>query len=312
MTLLQMEYMVAVDRFRHFAVAADHCHVSQPTLSMQLQKAETLLGVKVFDRSKQPVVPTEIGALVLKQIKKILAENDRLQEIIEAQRDVVAGELRVGIIPTLAPYLLPLFVQRFIDQYPLVKLIVNELTTGVIVERLKAAQLDVGILVTPLQESGINEQVLFYEELMAYVSKKNAAYAKKYVLPQDIDPAKLWLLEEGHCFRSQIMHFCELRKSGTASLHFDYEAGSIETLRRMVEVNDGVTILPELATLDMTNKQLGCIRYFKHPAPMREVSMITHRDFIKARLVASLRESILSAVPAKVKLNKSKNIVPVL
>jgi LysR family hydrogen peroxide-inducible transcriptional activator len=161
----------------------------------------------------------------------------------------------------------------------------------------------VGILVTPLQEKGIKEHVLFYEELLAYVSKKNSAYQKTYVLPQDIDPNKLWLMEEGHCFRSQIVNLCELRRSTELSSHFEYEAGSIETLRRMVELNDGITILPELTTLDMSAKQLQQIRHFKKPAPMREVSIVVHRDFVKKRLIL--------AVPENIRKNKSANVVPV-
>ncbi|MCW3088163.1 MAG: transcriptional regulator, LysR family, partial [Sediminibacterium sp.] len=162
-----------------------------------------------------------------------------------------------------------------------------------------------------LQEKGIKEHALFYEELMAYVSKKNAAYKKTYMLPQDIDPHKLWLLEEGHCFRSQIVNLCELRKASREASHFDYEAGSIETLRRLVDMNDGITILPELATMGMTNKQLSQIRYFRRPAPMREVSIVVHRDFVKDRLISILKEEIITSIPAKIGMNKNKYVVPV-
>jgi LysR family hydrogen peroxide-inducible transcriptional activator len=165
--------------------------------------------------------------------------------------------------------------------------------------------------VTPLQENGIREHVLFYEELLAYVSKKNSAYEKTYVLPQDIDPNKLWLMEEGHCFRSQIVNLCELRRSSELSSHFEYEAGSIETLRRMVELNDGITILPELTTLEMTARQMKLIRHFKKPAPMREVSIVVHRDFVKKRLIEALKEEIIAAVPERIKKNRSSNVVPV-
>lgn len=312
MTFVQLQYIIAVDTFRHFAEAAKHCFVSQPTLSMQIQKAEEELDVKIFDRSKQPVIPTEIGIEIIEQARKILSEKNILDELVSLKKAVVTGELKIGIIPTLAPYLLPLFVQRFTEKYPLVRLVVNELTTDIIVTQLRAARIDMGILVTPLQENGIKEHVLFYEELMAYVSKKNAAYKKTYMLPQDIDPRKLWLLEEGHCFRSQIANLCELRKASREATHFDYEAGSIETLRRLVDMNDGITILPELATMGMTNKQLGLIRYFKRPAPMREVSIVVHRDFVKKRLIEILKEEIMAAIPEKISLNKSKYVVPVL
>lgn len=311
MTFVQLQYIIAVDTFRHFASAASHCYVSQPTLSMQIHKAEKELGVKIFDRSKQPVIATELGAEIIDQARKIIAEKNVLDEMVQRKKGILTGELKIGIIPTLAPYLLPLFVQQFTQKYPLVRLVVNEFTTDMIVSQLRSGKIDMGILVTPLQEAGIREHVLFYEELMAYVSRKNAAYKKTYMLPQDIDPNKLWLLEEGHCFRSQIVNLCELKKASRDASHFDYEAGSIETLRRMVDMNDGITILPELATGDMTARQLSQIRYFKKPAPMREVSIVVHRDFVKKRLIEILQEEIMAAVPAKIKQNKSRYILPV-
>lgn len=310
MTFTQLEYIVALDTCRHFATAAKHCFITQPTLSMQVQKLEEELGVKIFDRSKQPVIPTAAGKEIIAQAKRILSEKNVISEIAQVKRGVMSGELRIGIIPTLAPYLLPLFVQVFNKKYPQVKLIVNEMMTEYIVNRLREGRIDVGILVTPLQENGIKEHVLFYEELLAYVSKKNSAYNKTYVLPQDIDPNKLWLMEEGHCFRSQIVNLCELRRSSELSSHFEYEAGSIETLRRMVELNDGITILPELTTLDMTPKQMQLIRHFKKPAPMREVSIVVHRDFVKKRMIEALKQEIIAAIPERIKKNRSSNVVP--
>jgi LysR family transcriptional regulator, hydrogen peroxide-inducible genes activator len=309
MTLVQLEYIIAVDNYRHFANAADKCFVTQPSLSMQVQKLEEELGLKIFDRSKQPVVPTEAGAAVLEQARKIIAEKNIINEIVQQKKGVVTGTLLIGIIPTLAPYLLPLFIQQFIKKYPLVKLVVTELTTELIVSRLKEGRIDVGILVTPLDEKGIKEEPLFYEEMMAYVSKKDKAYKKTYILPTDIDPDNVWLLEEGHCFRSQIINLCELRKASASGGHFDYEAGSIETLRRMVELNDGITILPELATLNITKQQAQLIRHFRQPQPTREVSMVTHRDFVKKRLIELLKQAILDSLPAKIKNNKPKNVI---
>jgi LysR family hydrogen peroxide-inducible transcriptional activator len=311
MTFVQLEYIVAVDTYRHFATAAGHCFVTQPTLSMQVQKLEEELGLKIFDRSKQPVIPTEAGREVIEQARKILGEKHVIGEIVQAKKGVLTGELRIGIIPTLAPYLLPLFIQSFTTKYPQIKLVVNEMTTETLVTRLREGRIDVGILVTPLQENGIREQVLFYEELLVYVSRKNAAYKKTYMLAQDIDPNKLWLLEEGHCFRSQIVRLCELRKASREGSHFDYEAGSLETLRRMVELNDGITILPELAAMDLTGKQQQLIRHFKKPTPMREVSLVVHRDFVKQRLVEALRQEILLSVPEKLRQNKNQNVVPI-
>ena len=311
MTFTQLEYIVALDTHRHFADAAEQCFVTQPTLSMQINKLEQELGVKIFDRSKQPVLPTVAGVEIIERARKILGDRNELLESIHAKKDVVKGELRIGIIPTLAPYLLPLFVNSLTKRFPELRLKISELTTQTLVSHLREGRVDVGILVTPLQEAGIAEDVLFYEELVAYVSKNNSAYKKQYVLSKDIDPDKLWLLEEGHCFRSQIVNLCELRKKTKGGSHFEYEAGSIETLRRMVDLNDGITILPELATIDMTAKQQQNLRYFKPPAPMREVSMVVHRHFVKKKLIEVLKGEILKVIPEKIKKNKKSLIIPI-
>jgi LysR family hydrogen peroxide-inducible transcriptional activator len=311
MTLVQLEYIVALDMLKHFARAAEHCHVTQPSLSMQIQKLEEELGIKIFDRSKQPVTPTEMGMPVIEQARRVLAERNTLLQQLQHRRGVVTGELRIGIIPTLAPYLLPLFVKSFAKKYPAVRLVVQEMMTDNIIKALRDGKIDAGILVTPLQEAGIKEHVLFYEELMVYVSKKHSIYNKTYVIPQDIDADSLWLLEEGHCFRSQIVNLCELKKLSRENSSFDYEAGSIETLRRMVEVNEGITIMPELATLGMSSREKLMVRRFKKPAPMREVSLVAHRDFMKQKLIELLKMEIIKTLPEKINNNKPNRIVPV-
>lgn len=311
MTLVQLEYVVAVDTYRHFATAAEKTFVTQPTLSMQIQKLEEELGVKIFDRSKQPVVPTEVGAEIIQQARLLLRQAQVIKQLISDKKDEIAGELRLGVIPTLAPYLLPLFLKDFLDKYPKVKLKITELTTENIAAYLKQNKLDVGLLVTPLLDNSLKENILFYEELVAYVSKSNALYQKTYVLPAEIDLTMLWLLEEGHCFRSQILNLCELRSALPEGKAFAYEAGSIETLRRMVEQDNGITILPELATLDLSGKQQKLVRYFNAPAPVREVSLVTHRDYVKKRLIKVLKEEIMAALPEKVRNNKNERVVQI-
>jgi len=311
MTITQLDYIIALDTYRHFATAADKCFVTQPTLSMQVQKLEDELGSKLFDRSKQPVIPTEIGEEIIQQARIILHEVKMMHQLITDKQGILKGELRIGIIPTLAPYLLPLFLQSFLAKYPDINIKVKEMTTDIIIDNLKAGKIDAGLLVTPLQDTSIKEYHLFYEELIAYVSKKNAAYKKTYVLADDIDLKELWLLEEGHCFRSQIINLCELKKLSKHQSHFEYEAGSVETLRKMVEMNNGVTILPEMATLDFTVKQLNMVRHFKAPVPVREVSLVTHRDYIKKKLVDVLKDEIIAAIPSKILLNQNKNLVKI-
>lgn len=297
MTLQQLEYVVAVDTCRHFAKAAEACFVSQPTLSMMIQKLEEELGVKLFDRRRQPVVPTEIGEAVIGHARKVLQEMHRIPEVVAGLRSTVSGVLRLGIIPTLAPYLIPLFLESFLKRHTEVKLIITEMITPQIAEQLKQDKLDAGLLVTPLLDPAITERPLFYERLWVYTSASEKAYRKKYVLASDIDPDHLWLLEEGHCLRSQIMNLCELKRSSRLERQLDYEAGGLETLMRMVENNNGLTVIPELATLKLTRAQKKRLRPFKEPEPVREVSLVTHRDFVKSRLIEALKDSITTHLP---------------
>jgi LysR family transcriptional regulator, hydrogen peroxide-inducible genes activator len=292
MNLQQLEYVLAVERHRHFARAAESCHVTQPTLSMMIRKLEEELDTTIFDRSKQPVVPTPTGELILEQARKILMEVSRLHDLLRQQKCSLTGELRVGIIPTLAPYLVHRFINRFLEKYPGIHLSVSEHVTSAILKRLKKNQLDVGILVSPLHDPSIRETPLFYEPLLVYSSH---TYEKHYLLPEDIAPEELLLLEEGHCLRSQIMNLCELRRRADSRLH--YQSGSLETLIRLVGMGQGVTILPAMAVETLSTEQRQHIFPFRAPAPVREVSLATHRDFLKNDLIAALREEIMAGVP---------------
>jgi LysR family transcriptional regulator, hydrogen peroxide-inducible genes activator len=309
MTLTQLEYMVAVDTYRHFVLAAEKCFVTQPTLSMQLQKLEEELGVKLFDRTKQPVIPTEIGTRIIAQARVVLREAERIQQMINSEKNVMTGELRIGIIPTLAPYVLPTLFKQIRTKYPQLELVIKETITEEVLHELKNNRLDCGLVVTPLKDASIKEDVLFYEELFVYVSRKNALYDKKYVLPDDINPDQLWLLEEGHCFRSQVLNLCELRKS--ADLHFKYATGNIETLKRMVDKSDGLTILPELAVMEFNKNQMKLVKRLKDPAPAREVSLVTHRDHIKTKLIQTLKDEILEMVPKPMRQLRNKKVVEI-
>jgi LysR family transcriptional regulator, hydrogen peroxide-inducible genes activator len=309
MTLTQLEYIATLDTHRHFVLASEKCFVTQPTLSMQIQKLEEELGVKIFDRTKQPVIPTEIGAAIIAQARVILREANTVQQIIGDQKDTMKGELRIGIIPTLAPYLLPSLFKHMRGKYPQLNMIIKETMTKDVIHELKNNRLDCGLVVTPLKDPSIKEDVLFYEELFVYVSKKNALYNKKYVLAAEINPEQLWLLEEGHCFRSQVLNLCELRKN--SDMHFKYETGNIETLKRMVDKNDGITILPELAVMEFSIPQLKFVKRLQKPGPAREVSLITHRDHIKTKLIKALKEEILGIVPKQMQKLHNKKVVEI-
>lgn len=308
MNIQQLEYIVAVDTHRHFATAAEHCFVTQPTLSMMIRKLERELDVQLFDRSRQPVVPTEAGILLIQQARVILQEVAQMSELVEDMKTSVRGELRLGIIPTLAPYLLPRFLSSFIKTYPDIQLHIVELTTAQIIDHLRQQSLDVGILATPLQQPGIIEEPLFYEQFVVYAPAMKASKQKKFILPKEIALEQLWLLEEGHCLRTQVMNLCELRrKEQTGLLH--YQTGSIETIRKMVELQDGITILPELALADLSPKQQLHLRFFKPPAPVREISLVTYRHFVKRRLVSAFKEQILKSIPKSMQQNTPRQVI---
>ena len=297
MNLQQLEYIIALDELKHFGAAADHCFVSQPTLSMMIQKLEDELGAKIFNRSKHPVLTTEIGKKIIAQARTILLETKRLDEIINETKEEIKGDFKLGIIPTLAPYLLPLFLGSFTKKYPEVRLHITELTTENIIEKLRADHLDAALLATPLQNPDLIELPLFNEMFVVFASNEEHIPAKKYLLAKDIDVNRLMLLEEGHCVRSQIINLCELRKADHFINNIRYQAGSLETLKKMVQINSGVTILPELAIWDLTEEQMEMVRYFKEPAPAREISIVTNRSYIKKRLVEALKTEILKSLP---------------
>ena len=309
MTIQQLSYIIAVDTYKNFKLAAEKCFVTQPTLSMQILSLEKEFGVKIFDRTKKPVIVTDIGRQIVDQARIILAETGRLEEIISEGKNILEGEIKLGIIPTLAPYLLPLFLQKFVKKYPAVKIVVNEFTTDVIIEKLKKNLIDAAVLATPLNDSSLQEYPLFYEQFVVYTSKSETAYKKQYLLAEDLNLDHLWLLEEGHCLRSQILNLCELRKQSGGIKNIEYQAGSIETLMKMVELNEGITILPELALNDLTKKQLQRVRHFRAPAPVREISMVTHRSFAKTRLLKALSGEIVSAIPEHMTKRKKQNII---
>lgn len=308
MTLVQLEYIVAVDTYRSFVSAADKCFVTQPTLSMQVQKLEEFLNVKIFDRSKQPIIPTEIGAQIISQARIVLQENKKIKEIINSQQQDVIGELKIGIIPTIAPYLLPQVISAMLEKYPELKLVIWEYTTEDIIHHLKTGVIDCGILATPLVDQNITEIPLYYENFVSYISKNSKLYKKKAIDADDLEDENIWLLNEGHCMRTQVLNICRTTKNNRLQ-SLTYNTGSVETLIRMVDVNDGATLLPELALSDLSAKQLNKVRYFKSPEPVREISLVTHKNFIKKRMLNALKDEILAIIPKTMKQRKKKDVI---
>jgi LysR family hydrogen peroxide-inducible transcriptional activator len=240
-----------------------------------------------------------------------LGETAKMKELVSQERGELSGELRLGIIPTIAPYLLPLIVKEFTKAYPKISLYINEFTTDNIIEKLKTGQIDVGILATPLKEKTIKEQPLYYEKFFLYVNTDEKGYDKQFVLPKDIDIDRLWLLEEGHCMRSQILNLCELKKQSTMHDRLHYEAGSIETLMNLVDKDYGITIIPELKMLTMSEAQKKQLRYFKPPTPVREISIVTHYEYVKERMVRALHQVITDAIPADMLSGKKVSVVDI-
>jgi len=314
-SLIQLSYIVAVDNYRHFATAAKHCFVTQPTLSMQIQKLEEDLGILIFDRSKQPVAPTDIGRPVIEQARRTLQEAARIQDIIDLQSNEIAGTLRLGVIPTVAPYLLPLFLDTFLKNYPKVDMIIDEIQTDQILEKLRKEEIDLGLMATPLYQTDLIEKPLFYEPFVGYVSKDHRLFHKKKITPSDLSAQDMLLLKEGHCFRGHALQLCKEELSRNhkeiSPNLLRFEGGNLDTLKKLVEKNFGMTLLPFLAArdIDRAKRQLH-VREFNSPIPKREISLVYLRAYLKKHIITALEEEILKCIPQEL-LTKEKSLIVV-
>jgi len=293
-SLIQLEYVLALDTYRHFATAAEKCFVTQPTLSMQVKKLEDHLGIILFDRSKQPLIPTEQGKRIIEQARIVLQESAKIPLIVDEVLKGVSGNLRIGLIPTISPYLLPLFTGKFTMQYPNVHLKIEEVVTGKIEAMLAKDQLDVGILVTPLNNSQLIEQPLYYEEMMIYHNKSHSLANHTLVALDEINPLEIWLLGDGHCFRNQVINFCDIQKLHASELPFEFEGGSLNTLMKIIDNEGGYTLIPELASFEV-NKEL--VKRFSSMTPLREVSLVYTRKYAKTQMLEAIAGTIKSVVP---------------
>lgn len=310
MTFTQLEYVVAVATYKSFVAAAEKCFVTQPTLSMQIQKLEEELGVKLFDRNRHPISVTTIGMAVVEQARVILAECEKVRELIRQQQNTMDGGFRLAVIPTVAPYIIPPLLENYVREYPDVKLQIKEMETDKIILALRNNEVDAGLVSTPLDANGIREYPIFQESFVAYFSPEEKALKKRLVSPDDIELDRIWMLNEGHCMRNQILDLCSDQVQRLqADRPFRYESSNVETLRRMVEKNRGFTVLPELSTLDFTEDQMENIRFFEDPEPVREISLITNDHFVRVSLLQSLMDEILKLVPDKMKVQKKNRKV---
>ncbi|MEM6964124.1 MAG: LysR substrate-binding domain-containing protein [Bacteroidota bacterium] len=300
MTIQQLQYVVALDTHRHFVKAAKSRHVAQPTLTLQVKKLEDEIGLVLFDRSSKPLVPTPLGKIFIEKTRTILNEIAELKETVNTNRENIEGEFRIGMIPTLLPNLLPLFITDFIQNHPKTKLIIDELQSEKIIELLLQKELDIGILATPLNERHIREVPLFYEPFMVYTNQKDEALIKKQVLNRQLRPEGLWLLQKGHCFRNHTLNVCQFDASKQHK-NIALEGGSIATLKKMVQTISGYTLIPELAYDEKTDAPY--VIPFSKPQPVREISIVTHKHFFKEKLIIELRKSILKNTPDHFKKN---------
>lgn len=295
MTLQQLEYILAVNQSRHFAKAAEYCRVTQPTLSAMIQKLEEELDTRIFDRSQQPVCPTPVGIHIIEQAQNILVQANRIKNIIEEEKHSLTGTFKLGILPTVAPYLLPRFFPQLMKKYPNLDIRVVEMKTNDIKKALQTGEIDAGIVASLAGMEELQQTPLFYEQFFAYVSREDALFNNEVIRTSDLNGEQLWLLDEGHCFRDQLVRFCQMKSARASQLA--YHLGSMETFMRMVESGKGVTFIPELAVLQLGDAQKELVRSFAIPCPTRQVVLLTNKNFIRHTLLEVLVKEIKLSVP---------------
>ena len=310
MTIIQLEYAVALATYKSFVSAAEKSFVTQPTLSLQIQKLEEELGVKIFDRSKHPIEVTAMGKIIIEQVRKAIEEFERIHELIQQHQNTLSGVFRLAVIPTVAPNILPALLENYAKSFPDIRMEVSEMETNRIIKALRNNEIDAGLLSTPLEEKDIKEFPLFYEPLVAYLRSDDVLLKKRMLVPEDLDLERIWLLNEGHCMRNQILDLCsdQVQRLQTKKA-YRYESSNVETLRRMVDKNGGLTILPELSTSDFDEDRIANVRYFEDPEPVREIALVTNDHFVHFNILQSLMDEILKLVPEKMRVQKKNRKV---
>ena len=309
MTITQLQYVLAVAEHKNFTLAAQKCFVTQPTLSMQIQKVEEELDIQLFDRSKKPIQLTTIGQKIVNQAKNIVNEADRIQDIVQQEKGFVGGDFKLGIIPTIMPTLLPMFLNNFIKKYPKVNLIIEELNTDEIIFKLNSGRLDAAIAATPLLEEKIKEVVLYFEPFVVYSPKKQALLDKKQITFDELNLDDLLLLQDGHCFRDNILNLCK-NKSVSKDNHFQLQSGSFETLIKLADEGLGITLLPYLHTLNLSEIDQTKLVHFLEPKPAREVSLIYPKTELKIHIIDALRTTIAGVVKGAIVFQNVQIVSP--
>ncbi len=317
MTIVQFQYILAVAQYKNFSVAAEKCFVTQPTLSMQVQRLEEELDVLIFDRSKKPVRVTEVGEKILKQAESIVNESERIKSIIAQHKGFIGGRFHLGIIPTIAPTLLPMFLNNFTKKYPKIELHVEEMTTRECVRELGEGNLDVAIVATPLGEKNLIERPLYDEPFVAYIpNDRYHLKEKQKIKVSDLNPKDMLMLQDGHCFRDSVLNICQElnshEKSKHPSLPVEIKSGSFETLIRLSNEGMGMTLLPYLHTLNLGENEQKNLHYFEEPSPAREISLLYHNNELKINIINALYDVISGVVRGAITFNDLKIIDPIL
>ena len=307
MTLTQLKYTLAVAEQGNFTLAAEKCFVTQPTLSMQVQKLEEELDIELFNRKAKPITLTAVGEKIIAQAKVILEEAKRMNDVVATERGVVEGHFRIGIIPTVMPTLLPLFLNTFIKKFPKVNLKIEELNTASIVEELSTGKLDAGIAATPLDHPQLIEKPLYYEPFVGYTPKSHPLSSIKKLEVEDLEKMDILVLEDGHCFREHVLNLCQTTRK---SKSFDLKSGSFETLIRLANEGMGMTLLPYLQTRALSEKDKENLRYFESPEPAREISMIYSKNLLKIPIIEALSQTIEGILRGAIQFENIKVITP--
>ena len=310
MTITQLQYVLAVAEYKNFTLAAEKSFVTQPTLSMQVQKLEEELDVILFDRSKKPLTITTVGEKIVAQAKNIVNEALRIKDIVSQDKGYVGGPFTLGIIPTIMPTLLPMFLKSFIEKYPDVNLIIKEQNTDQLIESLKEGSIDAAIAATPLEIEDLEERPLYYEPFVGYVPKSHRLASAKELTEEDIDLSEILLLKDGHCFRDGILNLCQANNKLDLS-HFQIQSGSFETLLNLSDEGLGMTLLPYLNSLALDPAKKSALKHFKAPSPAREVSLIYHNRALKIQITEALKETISNIIRGAIAFQDVKIISPI-
>ena len=309
MTITQLKYVLSVSKHKNFTIAAEHSFVTQPTLSMQIQKLEDELGVMIFHRSKKPIELTDIGEKIVEQAKVIVNESNRIEDIVHQHKGFIGGEFRLGIIPTVISTLLPMFLNHFSKTYPRVKLIIEELNTEEIIKKLSESEIHAGLAATPLEYEDIKEKPLYYEPFVGLVPMNHRLFNQKEITPEELEIEDLLLLEEGHCFKQSVINLCK-RLNSDNKRNFQLESGNFSTLIKLSKNGHGMTLIPYLQSQDLSIDDQKFLRQFRTPPPAREISLIYHKSQLKIEIIEALKNTIDDVIRGAITIQDVKIISP--